>query len=468
MTPFINDDFLLQNRFAIRLYHEFAENLPIIDYHNHLSPQDISDNKKFENLTQIWLEGDHYKWRAMRANGVDEHYISGDADDWEKFEKWAETVPNTMRNPLYHWTHLELKRYFGINKLLTPDTAKDIYFKCSEMLRTEEFSTQNLLRKMRVEVVCTTDDPTDKLHYHKNIQANSIGTKVLPTFRTDDIFLSNNSLKFKKYIKKLELSSSVKISTLIDFIEAIKMRLDYFEAAGCVISDYGLSEIPPIDFNIDILSNEFEAWVNDENSDFLNMANQFNGLIILQLSKLYHEKDMVQQFHLGAIRNNNSRLLNKIGYDAGCDSIGDYSHAERLSAFLNALDKEKKLAKTILYNLNPRDNEVFSTMTGNFQMGDIPGKIQWGSAWWFLDQKDGMEKQINTLSNTGLLSRFIGMITDSRSFLSFPRHEYFRRILCNIIGTDIEKGFLPNDIKFLGEMINNISYFNSRKYLFGK
>ncbi len=464
MKEFIHDDFLLQSKTAVHLYHEFAADLPIIDYHNHLPPKEIAEDRSFENLTQIWLEGDHYKWRAMRANGIDEHFITGKASDWEKFEKWAETVPFTMRNPLYHWTHLELKRYFGISKLLTLDTAKEIYEACSEKLKTPEFSTRNLLRKMKVETLCTTDDPTDDLIFHKKIKEDDFEIKVLPTFRPDKILTADKPLLLKNYIEQLESVFNKKINTLSDLLEAMKNRLEYFAEMGCQLSDHGLSQMPSWGFEFEYVDKEFTAWRNGKKKMNLKSQQQFNSLMLHELSKWYHEKGWVQQFHLGAIRNNNSRLMKKVGADVGCDSIGDYEQAESLSKFLNKLDSKNKLTKTILYNLNPRDNEVFATMVGNFQDGSVAGKIQWGSAWWFLDQKDGMEKQINTLSNMGLLSRFLGMLTDSRSFLSFPRHEYFRRILCNMIGQDLEEGLLPNDVKWLGKIVQDICYFNANKY----
>ncbi|HFA49113.1 MAG TPA: glucuronate isomerase [Bacteroidetes bacterium] len=464
MENFINDNFLLQNKTAEQLYHDHAKDLPIIDYHNHLSPQEIAEDKQFDNLTQIWLNGDHYKWRAMRANGIDENYITGNANDWQKFEKWAETVPYTMRNPLYHWTHLELKRYFGISKLLSPDTAKEIYDECSEKLQTPEYSARNLLRKMKVESLCTTDDPTDDLLFHKKIKEDGFEIKVLPTFRPDKILTAEQPLVFKKYIGELERVFQKKINSLSDLLMVLKTRLEYFSEMGCRLSDHGLNHIPAVGFDFNVVNREFTPWWTQGKKWNIKSMQQFNAMVMNQLAKWYHEKDWVQQFHLGALRNNSSRLKKRIGEDAGCDSIGDFEQAGLLSVFLNRLDKKNNLAKTILYNLNPRDNEVFATMVGNFQSGDMPGKMQWGSAWWFLDQKDGMEKQINTLSNMGLLSRFIGMLTDSRSFLSFPRHEYFRRILCNIVGEDVEKGLLPNDIKWLGEIVQGICYFNAKKY----
>ncbi len=464
MKLFINNDFLLQNRFAEELYHDFAEGLPIIDYHNHLDPKDIAQNRKFENLTQVWLDGDHYKWRAMRAFGIDERYITGDANDFEKFKKWAETVPYTLRNPLYHWTHLELKRYFNIDDFLTPDTAENIYNTCNEILQDPSHKTQGLLDKMNVEILCTTDDPLDDLAYHQTIRNNGNNLKVLPTFRPDKLLTINDPNSLGHYIDQLATTCKSKIYSLSDLMETLNERILYFQNMGCILSDHGLSQIPSVSYDRETLATEFLKWRKDSvpmNSAFLL---KFKSFVQHELSLKYHEYGMVQQFHLGAIRNNNNRLMSQIGADAGCDSIGDFDQATSLSSFLNTLDETNQLAKTILYNLNPRDNEVFATMAGNFQDGSIRGKIQWGSAWWFLDQKDGMEKQINTLSSIGLLSQFIGMLTDSRSFLSFPRHEYFRRILCNMLGEDIQKGLLPNDVTWIGNMVKDICYYNAKRY----
>lgn len=465
IKPFLDKNFLLQNRTAERLFHEYAKELPIIDYHNHLSPKDIATDKNFLTITDIWLNGDHYKWRAMRANGVDETFITGDASDQEKFLKWAETVPYTMRNPLYHWTHLELQRYFDIHELLTPQTASNIYERANAQLQTQAFSVKNLLKKMKVEVVCTTDYPTDTLAYHqayKDQRTSDSELSMLPTFRPDN-FLVINKPDFLSWVEKLEEATDSSIRKLDDLMAGLENRIDFFQSLGCQLADHGLSQLFAVSFTSNELNQIFTKAIQKQSVSPQEAAVFQTGLIH-QLAKMYHQRGWTMQFHLGPIRNNNERLMQSVGADVGCDSIGDYPQAEGLSAFLNRLDKENKLAKTILYNLNPRDNELFGTMVGNFNDGTIPGKIQWGSAWWFLDQKDGMEKQLNTLSNMGLLSRFIGMLTDSRSFLSFPRHEYFRRILCNLIGQDVHNGELPNDEAWLGKMVQQICYHNAKAY----
>ena len=462
MKKFITKHFLLQNKTAKRLYHEFAADLPIIDYHNHLPPEDIANNKQFENITQIWLDGDHYKWRAMRTNGVDENYITGVASPKEKFKKWAQTVPYTMRNPLYHWTHLELQRYFGIEELLDENSAKRIYKKTSNKLNTSAYSTQSLLKKMKVKVLCTTDDPTDQLHHHQKIKESDFSISVRPTFRPDNAILIKKE-GFFSYIQQLVAVSGNAISSVNDLIEVLYARMDYFHALDCRLADHGLNHLPSMSFSGRVANTAFQKAMNKKKITQREEDN-YQSYLLYHLAKGYDQRNWTMQFHLGAIRNNNVRLQRKIGADVGCDSIGDYVQATNLSAFLNRMDSEDSLAKTILYNLNPADNEVFATMAGNFNDGSIRGKIQWGTAWWFLDQKDGMEKQINALSNMGLLSCFLGMLTDSRSFLSFPRHEYFRRILCNLIGEDVEKGLLPNDINWLGKMVGDICYYNANEY----
>ncbi|MDR0791960.1 MAG: glucuronate isomerase [Chitinophagaceae bacterium] len=463
MKPFLDENFLLQNKTAITLYHDYAKAMPIIDYHNHLIPEQIANDKQFENLTQAWLYGDHYKWRAMRANGVSENFITGKKSDWEKFEKWAETVPYTLRNPLYHWTHLELQRYFDVHEILNAESAKKIYDECSEKLRTKEYSVRNLLRKMNVKIACTTDDPADDLLFHKQIKEESFETRVLPAFRPDKAMAVEDVFFFNQYIKKLEAAANISISSFNDYLSALKKRHDFFATMGCSVSDHGLEEMYAEDFS----DNEINSIFNKINSGHsLNFEEQkkFKSAMLLHFAEWDWEKNWVQQFHLGALRNNNSRLLQSLGADVGVDSIGDFSQAKSLSKFLNKLDSQNKLAKTILYNLNPADNELFATMIGNFNDGTVAGKIQWGSGWWFLDQKDGMIKQLETLSNMGLISRFVGMLTDSRSFLSFPRHEYFRRILCNIFGKDIEKGELPADIEWTGKIIQDICFHNAKNY----
>ena len=459
---FINDDFLLANEIAKRLYHDFAKDLPIIDYHNHLSPKAIAENKKFETITEVWLNGDHYKWRAMRAHGIDERFITGEANDWEKFEKWAETVPYTIRNPLYHWTHLELMRYFNVDELLTKENSREIYEECNRQLNSNENRVLGLLKKMNVETVCTTDDPVDDLQYHKDFAEQNIGIQMRPAFRPDKAILIEQP-HFVAYIDELSQVSGVEITDWPSLLTALEKRMDFFHSSGCRLSDHGLEQIQAVDFNEKEINEIFVKRLSNQNITGVAAA-QFQTALLIFLGQAYHQRGWVQQFHLGALRNNNGRLLQQLGPDTGFDSIGDFSQARSLSRFLNQLDSTNQLTKTILYNLNPRDNEVFATMAGNFNDGSIPGKMQYGSAWWFLDQLDGMEKQINVLSNMGLLSRFIGMLTDSRSFLSFPRHEYFRRLLCTILGKDIEKGHLPNDIEFVGKVVRDICYFNAKSY----
>lgn len=460
---FLDENFILETESSIVLYHQFAAGLPIIDYHNHLSPKDIATDRVFNNLTEIWLEGDHYKWRAMRINGIPERYCTGDASPEEKFLRWAETVPFTMRNPLYHWTHLELKNYFGVDVLLNKNTAKEIYQSCSDKLRQPEYSTLGLLSKMNVEVVCTTDDPIDTLENHRSFAASGNKLKMFPTFRPDRVLLCEDPAVWREYITSLGNASSTEIKNYDDLLSALSNRVEYFSSLGCRASDHGLEQLY---FEKDAESaapSLFEKLMSGKTLDVKELS-QFRCAVLLSLGRMYAEQGWVQQFHLGALRNNNTRLLSKLGKDTGFDSIGDYSQAQSLSGFLNALDQDDKLPKTILYNNNPADNEVFATMIGNFNDGSIPGKVQFGSGWWFLDQKDGMERQMNALSNMGLLSRFVGMVTDSRSFLSFPRHEYFRRILCNLWGNDVEKGYLPDDLNEIGEMVERICYHNAREF----
>jgi glucuronate isomerase len=463
MKTFLDENFLLHSKTAQLLYHEFARDMPIIDYHCHLPPQQIAEDTKFENLTQVWLYGDHYKWRAMRINGIDEKYCTGDATDWEKFKKWAETVPYTVRNPLYHWTHLELQRYFDIHDILNPDTARKIYDECTAKLQTPEYSVRSLLRKMNVRLVCTTDDPVDSLEHHKAIKADGFEIPILPAFRPDNAMNVSDPQKFIAYTKKLEAVSGITISSFEDFLLALQNRHDFFASMGCTVSDHGLEEIYAEDFT----GSEIDAIFNKvHGGKVLSEAEQrkFKSAMLIHFAEWDWEKGWVQQFHLGALRNNNSRMNRSIGADTGWDSIGDWHQAKPLASFLDKLDSNNKLAKTVFYNLNPADNEVFATMMGNFSDGSSAGKIQWGSGWWFLDQKDGMTKQINALSNMGLLSRFIGMLTDSRSFLSFPRHEYFRRLLCNLFGDEIEKGELPNDVNWIGKIIQDICFNNNKNY----
>ena len=463
MKNFLDQDFLLETTTAKTLYHSFASQLPIIDYHCHLPPNQIAEDSNFKNLTQIWLYGDHYKWRAMRANGIAEKYITGDASDFEKFEKWAETVPYTLRNPLYHWTHLELQRYFDVYDILSPATAKKIYDECTAKLQTPEYSVRRLIQKMNVESIGTTDDPLDDLLSHQKIKTDGFSTKVLPSFRPDKAMNVEDLEQLQAYISKLKEVSGLPIHNFKTYLEALKSRHDFFAENGCTVSDHGLEHFyceEYSDSEIELIFQKILACYSLSNSEAL----KFKSCMLINLAHWDHEKGWVQQYHVGALRNNNSRLLNQLGPDTGFDSIGDFSQAKNLSKFLNKLDSSNKLAKTILYNLNPADNEMLAAMTGNFNDGSVAGKMQFGAAWWFLDQKLGMINQLNALSNMGLLGRFVGMITDSRSFLSYPRHEYFRRILCNLIGNDVENGELPHDIEWLGKMVENICYFNAKKY----
>jgi glucuronate isomerase len=463
MKKFIDENFLLQNITAQKLYHEFAKEMPIIDYHNHLSPEQIARDINFENPTQLWLYGDHYKWRAMRTNGVDEKYITGNATDYEKFEQWAATVPYTLRNPLYHWTHLELQRYFDIDTLLSPATAKVIYDECSAKLKTPAFSVKNLLRKMNVKVLCTTDDPTDSLEHHRRIKADGFEIKVLPAFRPDKAMNVDDVAGFNSYVNKLQEVSGILIATWSEYLQALKMRHDFFAEMGCTISDHGLEQMYVVDYTDAEIKNIFRKLTAGESiSQPENI--KFKSAMLVQFALWDHEKNWVQQYHLGALRNNNSRMMQTLGADTGWDSIGDFSQAKQLSKFLNRLDSTNQLAKTILYNLNPADNELLATMTSNFNDGTVAGKIQFGASWWFLDQKDGITKQLNTLSNMSLLSKFIGMLTDSRSVMSYPRHEYFRRILCNILGEEMENGELPDDINLVGRIIQDICFNNAKEY----
>lgn len=458
---FIGANFLLQSDIAEKLYHEYAKDLPIIDYHNHLSPQLIAEDQPIKNITEAWLKGDHYKWRAMRANGIDEIFITSAATSHkDKFLKWANTVPYTLRNPLFHWTHLELKRYFDIDELLQSSTAEAIYEKANAVL--EHKTPAQLLEDLKVEVICTTDDPIDDLKFHQEIAEKGFYTKVFPTFRPDNLLMAEKP-SFPNYISKLSACVDFSIQNLEDLLKAIQARIDYFDSLGCRLSDYGLEQIFAYDFTEEEADKIFRKRISgvDISKD---EASVFASCVLVKLCEMYHAKSWTQQMHVGAIRNNNSRLLEQIGLDAGVDSIGEFPVAQSMSKLFDMLNLKNKLAKTITYNLNPSQNEVFATMMGNFQNSDYPGKMQWGSGWWFLDQKDGMEKQINCLSNMGLLSKFVGMLTDSRSFLSFPRHEYFRRILCNLLGEDVKQGLIPNDIEFLSKMVQDICYYNAKNY----
>ncbi|MHB9055590.1 MAG: glucuronate isomerase [Paludibacteraceae bacterium] len=465
MQSFIHDDFLLQSDTAKELYHNYSEMQPIIDYHCHLIPSYIANDHQFDNLGQIWLEGDHYKWRAMRTNGIDEKYCTGkETSDWEKYEKWVETLPYTMRNPLYHWTHLELKRAFGVDELLNMDTAKRIYDVCTEKLRTKEYSARGLMKKFNVKVVCTTDDPVDTLEHHVFLKKEGFEIKVLPTWRPDKAMAVDNPAEYRKYVEKLAEVSGVTINHFNDLIQALRIRHDFFASVGCKLSDHGIEEFYAENYTQSEIENIFNK-VYGGNELTKEEILKFKSAILYEGAVMDWEKGWTQQFHYGAIRNNNARLFRQLGPDTGYDSIGDFTVAKSMSKFFDSLDTSDKLAKTIIYNLNPRDNDLIATMIGNFQDGSMAGKMQFGSGWWFLDQKSGIEAQLNSLSNQGLLSRFVGMLTDSRSFLSYPRHEYFRRILCNLIGEDVEKGLLPkSEMKFLGKIVENISYNNAKEF----
>ena len=463
MKTFLHEHFLLTNPTSERLYHEFAKDLPVIDYHCHLPPQQIARDTRFENLTQAWLYGDHYKWRAMRTHGVNERNCTGDATDWEKFEQWAATVPYTLRNPLYHWTHLELQRYFGVEEILDKNSARAIYDACSAQLNSESHSVRNLLRKMKVEVVCTTDDPVDGLGHHARLKEEGSDIRVIPAFRPDNAMNVRDPAYFNGYLRKLEAVTDIGISSFNDFLFALQNRHDYFASMGCSVSDHGLEEIYADVFTGSEIDTIF---VKIRSGKSLSEAEQrkFKSAMLTHFAEWDWEKGWVQQYHLGALRNNNSRMMRVLGPDTGWDSIGDFTQGKALASFLDKLDSENRLAKTILYNLNPADNELMASMAGNFNDGSVAGKVQFGSAWWFLDQKDGMIRQINALSNMGLLSHFVGMLTDSRSFLSYPRHEYFRRILCNLFGEEIEKGELPSDIPWIGKIIQDVCYYNAKQY----
>lgn len=444
------------------MYREYAANMPILDYHCHLPVEEIADDKKFTNLTQIWINGDHYKWRAMRTLGIEEKYITGDGTDEEKFQKWAETIPYTMRNPLYHWTHLELKRYFGVDELLNGENAKRIYDHCNQLLATKEFSARNLLRKMNVKVVCTTDDPASELKHHRRIAEDGFEVKILPTFRPDRL-LAIEHKKFGSYITRISGRAQLEITGFTSLLKVIENRIDFFHEHGCRLSDHGLDYAHSEDFSAEGLEHILSKRLAGEEITASEILEYRAGLMF-HMGKMYAAKKWAMQLHLGPVRDVNTTLLEKIGINAGVDSIGDFPQAKPLGKFLDSLNREGALPKTILYNVNSADNDVLATMAGNFMSDSQKGKIQHGSAWWFLDQKDGIEKQLNAISNMGLLSSFVGMLTDSRSFLSMTRHEYFRRILCNLFGNDIQRKELPEDIEWIGKLIKDICYYNAQEY----
>jgi glucuronate isomerase len=462
--PFIHEDFLLATKTARKLYHTYAEPEPIFDYHCHLSPRDIAENRRFHNLFEIWLEGDHYKWRAMRSNGVAERCCTGQAAPQEKFQAWAATVPHTLRNPLYHWTHIELKRYFGISQLLDESTADKIWQTANEQLAGPDLTTQGILKKFQVKVVCTTDDPADDLAWHRAFAATGHPTRMLPAFRPDKALTVHQPEGFNAWVAQLAKAANVDINNFAAFQSALKQRHNFFHSQGCRLSDHGLNHAFADFCPESAAAGIFDRARQGRAASPAEHA-QFAAYLMLFFGHMDARAGWTKQLHLGALRGNNTRLLKQLGPDTGFDSIGDFPQTQALAAYLDKLDSENALPKTVLYNLNPADNYAFATMIGNFQDGTIPGKIQLGSGWWFLDQKEGMEWQMNALSNLGLLSRFIGMITDSRSFMSYPRHEYFRRTLCNLLGRDVENGGLPNDEKLLGPMIRNICYANAKNYL---
>ncbi len=461
---FIHDDFLLSNKTARRLFHEHAENEPILDYHCHLPPQDLAANRQFKNLFEIWLEGDHYKWRAMRANGVAERFCTGDSSPKEKFLAWARTVPHTLRNPLYHWTHLELKRYFGIDELLDESSAERIWEQCNGVLGTNELRAHGILGKFHVKAVCTTDDPTDDLGCHKAIAASGLATKVFPTYRPDKALNVHLPSAFNPWVERLEAASNTSIGSLTDFVSALKKRHDFFHQMGGRLSDHGLNH-PFADFCSEREASAIFDRARAGHAASAEEQRRFASNMMLEFGRWDAEKGWTKQLHLCARRNNNSRRFQELGPDTGFDSIGDWPQADALGGYLDRLDQENALPKMVLYNLNPADNYIVATMVGNFQDGSIAGKIQFGSGWWFLDQKEAMTWQMNALSNCGLISKFVGMLTDSRSFMSYPRHEYFRRVLCDLFGKDIEAGEIPDNDALVGPTIRNICYGNAHRFL---
>lgn len=466
MKPFIDDHFLLETDAARELYHSHAAGMPIIDYHNHLSPQQVAEDYRADNIAQLWLGGDHYKWRAMRAAGVDERFVTGDASDWEKFQKWAETVPQTMRNPLYHWTALELKRYFGVDALLTPETAREIYDRCNETLKGDGYTARGLLKRINVEVICTTDDPADSLEYHRAYAANRKPEepKMLPTWRPDKVMAVENPAMYNQYLDVLGTVAGMLIGSFADLLQALRRRQSVFADAGCKLSDHGLDTFYGEKFADGELEQLFGRLRKGE-SLTAQETRVFKSGMLYHLGVMNCEQGWTQQFHVGPLRNNRTALFASYGPDAGTDSLDDQPVARAMGRFLDRLDRSGSLTKTIVYNLNPKDGEVMAAMAGNFQDGKAAGKMQYGAAWWFLDHLNGMERQIDILSDFGLLSRFVGMLTDSRSFLSFPRHEYFRRLLCNILGRDVERGLLPaGEMNRIGMMVEDVCYRNAKGY----
>lgn len=461
--PFIHDDFLLQSDAASELYHKYAKDEPIYDYHCHLPPQDVAINRRFSNLYEIWLEGDHYKWRAMRANGVPEELCTGDADPFDKFMAWCKTVPHTLRNPLYHWSHLELKRYFGIDLLINEDTAKEIWDTTNELLKSEALSAHGILKDFNVKVIGTTDDPIDNLEHHKAIQSLDLDTKVVPTFRPDKGLMVDAPEAFNTWTDRLSEVSGVSVNSFETFLEALKSRHDFFHEMGGRLTDHGLERCFHAETSLSTVNIIFSK-ARGGDAASIDEKEQFAFYVMREVGRWNAEKNWTMQLHLGAMRANNTRMFKQLGADTGFDSIGDLPQVAKLRSFFDSLELTGQLPKSVVYNLNWSDNYAIATMLGNFQDGITPGKMQFGSGWWFSDQKEAMEAQMNALSNLGLMSRFVGMLTDSRSFLSYPRHEYFRRVLCNLIGTDVENGELPRDMELVGGMVRNICFANAENY----
>ncbi|MGG1675993.1 glucuronate isomerase [Neobacillus sp. NRS-1170] len=463
MKAFLDKQFLLNTDTAVQLYENAVTWLPIFDFHCHLNPQEVWENKPYENITQVWLGGDHYKWRLMRMHGNSERFITGDASDWEKFAAWAETVPYIIGNPLYHWTHMELKMFFGIEKTLSPETAREIYEECNEKLKQPDFRPRAFIERSNVKFIGTTDDPVSTLEYHKLLKNDdSFKAIIAPTFRPDGALLIERPT-FEPWIEKLSEVSGIKVNSVDAFLQALKHRVDFFHENGGRASDHDIQKMEYVETAKEEVEKIFNKRISGEQLSNNELV-AYRAFLLKELGKMYAEKQWVMQLHMGALRNNNSKMKELIGPDTGFDSVGEANFAEGLSRFLDALDKEDALPRTVLFNLNAKDNVVLAGMMGNFYEEGIPGKVQLGSGWWFLDHIDGMEKQMKDFANVGLLSHFIGMLTDSRSFLSYARHDYFRRILCNILGEWVEKGFAPNNMEFLEQMVRNIGYYNAEKY----
>jgi len=462
-NSFLSEDFLLDNPTARILYFEHAAKMPIYDYHCHLPAKDIAEDKQFTNLSEIWLRGDHYKWRLMRVNGIDERFITGDAPDYEKFQKWAQTLPFCIANPIYHWTHLELKRYYGIKKILSPDTAQEIYQSANQMLQSKDFSVKNLLRKANVKLICTTEDPLDSLEYHRALKKDGFEVSVHTTFRPDKAMNLDNLPELNRWIDSLRQITNVDVKDFQSYIEAIRIRHNFFHQNGCRLSDHGLDRVYSEDYTAEEIEKIFLLIIKGKEITGIQ-KDKFKSAMLYEFALMDYERKWAQQFHIGALRNINTKMFGALGPDSGYDSIADFPIAAPLAKFLDRLARAEKLTKTIIYNLNPADYEPIASIIGGFQDGSFPCKIQVGPAWWFLDTKDGIKKHLRTLANFSILSHFIGMLTDSRSFLSFVRHEYFRRILCNFIGSEVESGLLPNDISFIGQIVRNICYNNARTY----